>query len=164
MGLNPWQADLRRQHDGVDGGAMFQLPVLEQWGFVDMKHYKQVLLQELQNDGWELLERNDDCEGWLEEAWKIRSIKQHWGYEVFILFLVDPQYDGPDKHRAVWSVAARTELPTQRPLDKGIATMDLQRGKFNERLRALVDAIGRHRTVVGLEGGSNMRSHDEPGE
>ena len=127
-------------------------------GFVDMKYYKQLLLQKLRDDGWELLERNDDCESWLEDAWKIRSIKQPWGYEVFILFLVDPQYDGADKHRAVWAVTARAELPTARPLDEGIATMDLQRGQFNEKLRALVDAIGRHRNSIDLEGESNMPS------
>jgi hypothetical protein len=83
-----------------------------------MKYYKQLLLQELRDDGWELLERNDDGEWWLEEAWKIRSVKQHWGYEVFI-----------------------------------------QRGKFNEKLRALADAIGRHRDTRS----SNTSSHDEPG-
>lgn len=127
-----------------------------------MKYYKQLLLQKLRDDGWELLERNDDCEWWLEEAWKIRSIKEHWGYEVFILFLVDPQYDGPSKHRAVWAVAARTEQPTERPLDDGVAAMDLQRGKFDEKLQALVDAIGRHRDAIGLEGPSNMSSQDVP--
>lgn len=128
-----------------------------------MKYYKQLFLQELRDDGWELRERNDDCEWWLEEVWKIRSIKQHWGYEVFILFLVDPQYDGADKQRAVWAVAARTELPTQRPSEGNIATADLQRGKFREQLRALVDAIGRHRNAIGLKGNNDMPSHDEPG-
>jgi hypothetical protein len=132
-------------------------------GFVYMKHYKQLLLQELRDDGWELLERNDDGEWWLEEAWKIRSIKQHWGYEVLILFLVDPQYDGSEKHRAVWAIEVRTELPTTRPLDKGIAAMDLQRGRFNEKLRALVDAVGRHRDAIGREGSSNMPARNEAG-
>jgi hypothetical protein len=92
-----------------------------------------------------------------------RSVKQHWGHEVFILFLVDPQYDGSDKHRAVWAVAARTELPIKRPLDDGIATLDLQRGQFNEKLRALADAVGRHRDTIGPKGSSNTSSHDEPG-
>jgi hypothetical protein len=35
-----------------------------------MKHYKKLLL-ELQENGWELVERDDDCEWWLEEARKI---------------------------------------------------------------------------------------------
>lgn len=40
--------------------------------------------------------------------------------------------------------------------------MDLLRGKLNEKLQALVDAFGRHRDAIGLEGSSNMSPQDVP--
>ncbi|HKD26365.1 MAG TPA: hypothetical protein VKC66_10740 [Xanthobacteraceae bacterium] len=57
-----------------------------------MKHYKKLLLAKLTDSGWELLERCDGMEWWLDESWRIRSVKQHWGFELLVLFLVDPAY------------------------------------------------------------------------
>ena len=100
-----------------------------------MKHYKELLLRTLVDCGWELLGRDDGSEWRLEESWKIRSVRQHWGQEIFVVFLVDPMYDRLEKHRAIWAIAAFTELPAQRPLHPGIATIDLQKGRFDDKLR-----------------------------
>jgi hypothetical protein len=110
-----------------------------------MKHYKELLLRALMDSGWELVERVEGEEWWLEEWWKIRSVKQHWGYELFIVFLTDPMYAGVEKHRNVWAIAAFTELPGRRPLDEGIATIALQKGKFDTNLGSLIGAIDQHR-------------------
>ena len=54
-----------------------------------MKLYKKLLLGKLADSGWELLEQCDGMQWWLDESWRIRSVKRHWGFELLILFLVD---------------------------------------------------------------------------
>jgi hypothetical protein len=110
-----------------------------------MKLYKELLLRALIGSGWELVERGEGDEWWLEEWWKIRSVKQHWGYELFIVFLTDPLYTGVEKHRNVWAIAAFTGLPSLRPLEEGIATINLQKGRFDANLGSLIGAIDQHR-------------------
>jgi hypothetical protein len=114
-----------------------------------MGEYKQQLLRLLIEHGWELEERVDGEEWWLEEAWKIRSTRQRWGYEIYLVFLVDPM-DAGDKKRRVWAIAAFESLPVQRPLGGGIATMDMQKGRFDEKVRLLVGTIDAHRNAVGF--------------
>lgn len=63
---------------------------------IEMKYYKELLLKKLADTGWELVAQNDDTDWWLEEFWKVKSIQQNWGEEVYILFLVDPQYEGTE--------------------------------------------------------------------
>jgi hypothetical protein len=114
-----------------------------------MKHYKELLLAELINSGWDLLERDDGTQWWLEESWRIRSIKQRWGFELLVLFLVDPMYEGSEKNPPVWAVSAFEQMPEQRPLDKGIAELPLQKGRFDAKLTTFVAAINAHRNAVG---------------
>jgi hypothetical protein len=114
-----------------------------------MKHYKELLLANLINAGWELLERDDGTEWWLEESWRIRSIKQHWGFELLVLFLVDPTYEGGEKSSPVWAVSAFEKMPEQRPVDKGIATLPLRNGRFDANLTTFAAAINAYRNAVG---------------
>jgi hypothetical protein len=111
-----------------------------------MKHYKELLLKKLSNTGWELVEQDDDFDWWLEEAWKIKSIHQSYGLELYILFLVDPQYEGFKKSQAVWAVMAVKEIPNNRPIDnEEIIEMDLQKGKFDQKLENFVSGINKYR-------------------
>jgi len=116
-----------------------------------MKHYKELLLKKLADSGWKLTEQDNDTDWWLEEAWKIKSIQQKWGEEIYILFLVDPQYEGTKKSQAVWAVMAVKEVPEDRPLsDEGIFEMDLQKGKFDQKLEEFVQGINVYRNNIGL--------------
>ena len=111
-----------------------------------MKYYKELLLKKLSDSGWELLGQDSDTDWWLEESWKVRSIQQNWGEEIYILFLVDPQYDGTNKSQAVWAVMAVKEIPNERQIgDEGIIQMDLVKGKFNKKLEAFVHGINEYR-------------------
>ena len=110
-----------------------------------MKYYKELLLKKLSDTGWELVEENEDTDWWLESWWRIRSNKQFYGYEIFILFLVDPMYDGNNKSSAVWAVGAHEEIPTRRPINEGVCEMDLVKGKFDEKLTKFVGALNEHR-------------------
>ncbi len=100
-------------------------------------------------DGWELVLQEDDTDWWANGYWKINSIKNNWGLEIYIHFLVDPQYDGPKKETAVWAVAASNDLPADRlEAENGISLMALSKGKFNENLSEFVREINNYRNRV----------------
>ena len=116
-----------------------------------MKYYKELLLKKLTDSGWELEEQNNDTDWWLEEYWKVKSIKDSWGKEIYIMFLVDPQYDGSNKSQAVWAVMAVIEIPEDRPLgNEGIILMDLQKGSFDQKLEDFVLGVNEYRNKIGL--------------
>ncbi len=113
-----------------------------------MKYYKELLLKKLSDSGWELLEADDETDWWLESVWKIKSIKQNYGKVIFILFLVDPQYDGINKSSAVWAVGAFEEIPLDRPLEDGISVMDMVKGKFDEKISQFTTEINAYRDEI----------------
>ncbi len=116
-----------------------------------MKHYKSLLLKKLVDSGWELKTQDSDTEWWLEELWEVESIKQQYGYRVYVSFLVDLQYEGTRKSQAVWAIGAATEIPeSYSSEEQNICTMDLQKGKFDEKLSSFVDKINHHRNNIGL--------------
>jgi hypothetical protein len=110
-----------------------------------MKYYKELLLKELTNTGWELAEEDDNTDWWLESYWKIKSVKQNYGQEIFVIFLVDPQYDGHNKSSAVWAVGAFEKIPTERPMEDCISEMCMMKGKFDEKLTEFVRKINEYR-------------------
>ncbi len=116
-----------------------------------MKYYKKLLLKKLSSSGWDLIEQDDNTDWWLDEAWRVKSTRQHWGEEIYILFLVDPQYEGTKKDTAVWAVMAEKEVPNERPTgNQGIITMDLQKGKVGQKLEGFVQGINEYRDNIGL--------------
>lgn len=111
-----------------------------------MKHYKEILLNKLTLSGWELIQQDTDTDWWLEESWGIKSVKQNWGEELNILFLVDPQFEGSDKSQAVLAIMATKSIPHERPIgDEGIVQMDLVKGKFDQKLEAFIQSINEYR-------------------
>ncbi len=104
-----------------------------------MKTYKEILLKKLANDGWELRLRNDHTDWWVDEHWKIKSVVHNWGMEIFIHFLVDPQYEGIKKSSAVWAISATHSMPRDRiEAEQGIALMALSKGKFDKNISEFV--------------------------
>ena len=110
-----------------------------------MKYYKELLLTKLSQTGWEFIEEDDDTDWWLESSWKIKSIRESYGLEIYILFLVDPQYDGINKSSAVWAVGAYKEIPAERPMGNEITEMDMVKGKFDQKLTEFVDNVNFYR-------------------
>ncbi|MCG7563099.1 hypothetical protein [Pseudoalteromonas sp. McH1-42] len=113
-----------------------------------MKYYKEMLFSKLVQSGWEIIHESDNTEWWLESSWKIRSIKQNYGLECFILFLVDPQYEGNDKSSAVWAIEAFKNLPSARPLNTGVAAMNMIKGQFDVKLSVFVNELNEYRASV----------------
>ncbi len=110
-----------------------------------MKYYKELLLKKLIDTGWELTERDDDTDWWLESSWKLTSIKQNYGHHIYVLFLVDPQYDGQNKGSAVWAIGAYGQIPSDRPLDGEISFMHMVKGKFEEKLSLFTGEVNEYR-------------------
>jgi hypothetical protein len=115
-----------------------------------VKHYKELLLAELINSGWELMERNDGVEWWLEESWQIRSVKQQWGFELQVLFLVDPMFEGAEKSRGVSTVTAAEKVPEERPHGNRVAMLSLRHGRFDENLTTFINALNTYRSGLDL--------------
>ena len=111
-----------------------------------MRYYKELLLKKLSDSGWELIEEDDGAEWWLESWWKIRSISQSYGHVIYIVFLVDPQYEGENKSKAVIAVGA-----SQNPPDIGwseneeVVTEYMTKGKIESRLAKFVERLNKHR-------------------
>ncbi len=116
-----------------------------------MKYYKELLLEKLSLSGWELVEINDNTDWWLEEYWQVKSNQQNWGTQIFVLFLVDPMFEGTKKSQAIWAVMATENIPKQRPLGtEGIVLMDLVKGKFDSKLEEFTTIINQYRDNIGL--------------
>ena len=113
-----------------------------------MKYYKELLLRKLANSGWELVEIDEDTDWWLESVWRIKSIRQNYGLELFISFLVDPQYDGVNKSSAVYSIEAFKEFPHERPLKNGLASLYFLNGKLNRVMEEFLVEINYFRNKV----------------
>ena len=108
-----------------------------------MSHYKEQLLQLLTASGWELTETLAGIDWWAEEHWRMRSVRQNWGLEIFIHFKYDPMgFSGIGKHKVVLDIEATSSSKPFRISDKDtIAEMYLQKGKFKENMQNFVTAI-----------------------
>lgn len=114
-----------------------------------MQHYKQLLLEKLENDGWELVEIDDETDWWLDEFWTIKSTRQKWGYELKVLFLVNPGYEGHVSNSPVWELVAVEQVPDDRPIgDFGFATIDLHRGRFDKQLALFTNQLDNYRNKL----------------
>lgn len=84
-----------------------------------MVYFKELLLDKLALNDWELIEINDNTDWWLESYWKLRSVRQNYGLEIYVLFLVVPDYFGEEKEKAVWSIGAFDSVPLTKPNNEG---------------------------------------------
>ncbi len=111
-----------------------------------MRPFKQMLLDLLSDRGWELASQDGDTDWWVEEHWRIRSVRENWGQELILSFLVDPQYEGRIKSRAIWAIGATAQVPEDRlAVQRGIAFTRLVKGQLKECLRSLVGQLDEHR-------------------
>ena len=64
--------------------------------------------------GWRLAERQLPAEHWwLDELWTLESVWSPQGRRAYLIFLVDPQWDGPRRFgEGVWAVACCKTLPS----------------------------------------------------
>src|SRR5262245_6101489 len=105
-----------------------------------------MLLKLLGEHGWDLVSRDSDTDWWVEERWRIRAVRENWGEELIVSFLVEPQHEGRNKSAAVWAVAATADVARDRSdAERGIALVSVAKGKLKERLPVLVRRLDEHR-------------------
>lgn len=114
-----------------------------------MSTYKTQLLEALSQRGWELFSQDSHgIDWWADEVWTIRSVRERWGYELVLTFLVDPMWEGPRKKgRGVWAVAASAGVPTDRCDAQANVCLWLNRGRFDEALVRFVSDLDRLRAA-----------------
>ena len=81
-----------------------------------MKSFEKHLLKALRREGWEHVETFDLPDlWWASRAWKIRSVRAHFGAELFLIFVGcyvegrEVAFDDP-----VWYIAVSSQLPGDR--------------------------------------------------
>lgn len=74
-----------------------------------MRHYQQLLMAALGQNGWQLDERRSSEQWWLAELWVISSVRERHGFQLFCAFIIDPQAERPSDIAAVRSIAFTSE-------------------------------------------------------
>ncbi|QDU50907.1 hypothetical protein [Gimesia panareensis] len=113
-----------------------------------MQTYKKMLLQKLTDNGWEMISQSSACDWWLEEYWTIKSVRNHWGLELLVLFLVDPQFEGQHKNQGVRSITVTTEMPSDWiAAENGLALITII-GSFEKQADHLLETINYYRSTA----------------
>ena len=70
----------------------------------------------LPDSGWRLAERQQPAEHWwIDELWTLEAVWRPQGRRAYLIFLVDPQWEGPRRFgEGVWAVACSKTLPGDR--------------------------------------------------
>jgi hypothetical protein len=116
-----------------------------------MTAYKKILLDALTGEDWELIEVDDySHDWWCDEHWLIRSVRESWGIEVMIFFLVDPQTDFPRKKgEGIWAITATDKFPeTWGGASRGIAILPLSKRKFDQKLERFLSSLNQYRRSI----------------
>jgi hypothetical protein len=112
-----------------------------------MTGYKYKMLAELQNHGWELSEVIDkDLDWWVDKHWCIKSVRENWGLEIYITFLVDPHWSGNRKKgQGIWKLMASSSLPMSWNHESSeIASLSMSKGKFDFKLERFVREVNNY--------------------
>ena len=112
-----------------------------------MPTYKEQLYASLLERGWEQIEVDEEgVDWWADEHWRIRSIRNRWGLELILTFLVDPMWDGPRrKGQGIWAIVATEQLPRERPdADKAIG-LCLYKRRFDAELAEFMNVLDTYR-------------------
>jgi hypothetical protein len=116
-----------------------------------MTGYKYKILTELQKYGWELSEVTDkDLDWWVDEHWRIKSVRENWGLEIYITFLVDPHWSGNRKKgQGIWKVMASSSLPSSWSHESSeIASLSMSKGRFDPKLEHFVKEVNNYRNKL----------------
>lgn len=108
-----------------------------------MKKHMHQLLRGLRDRGWERVTiTTTDLEWWADEIWTIRSVRERWGRELMLTFLVDPHWDqARKKGQAVHAIAATLVTPRDRSEAEAGIRLSLHHGRFDEGLVLFLDQL-----------------------
>ena len=140
--------------------AAGELIVRRLW-LLAMHAYKNQLWHGLVDQGWEIVEVVASDEWWADEFWKVQSLRNRWGLEIILAFLVNPLWDAPRKKgQGVWSISASEGFPGDRlGAEKGIADLCMAKGRFDEKLAAFLAALDAYRNSQQVHGGEAAEPH-----
>jgi len=112
-----------------------------------MSNYKEQLHHKLIDSGWERVEIMKGVDWWAEAHWKIQSVKQNWGVEIYIHFEYDLMgFCGLGKYKVVLDIEATTNFKNDCfDQESIIASMYLQKGKFEKNMNTFIQKINTFR-------------------
>jgi hypothetical protein len=114
-----------------------------------MSSYKDLLRERLERSGWELSSTDPDgIDWWAAELWHIRSMRQAWGLELVLSFLVDPMEQSGRSKPHIWAISADPHVPSDRlRAGQGVALLTMSKGHFETRLQDFVEALEAYRNA-----------------
>lgn len=116
----------------------------------EMARYKKQLLEALASHGWEQLGvRADELEWWCDERWTLRSIRESYGFEIALSFVVDPHWEGPRlKAQGVHMIGATPQPPTSRLEAQRGLRLWMNGGRFDEKLTKFLRELDDSRALA----------------
>ena len=114
-----------------------------------MSSYKKLLIEALSESGWEQDQIvTDGLEWWADEMWKLRSVKESWGFEIWLTCMVDPHWEGARrKGQGVGFIGATVHQPEVRDEESSGAALSMRRGRFDEKLEVFIADLDRMRSI-----------------
>lgn len=106
-----------------------------------MKSFKREISRLLDETGWAVAIVESETDEWLDERWVIRSVRQKWGMELHLHFLV--KHDDDD---IVYCVTATNQRLREQPTaDASIAVLYVHDDEFDQKLVQFFSQIERFR-------------------
>lgn len=101
-----------------------------------MKEFKKQIQERLEKINWEIDSINEGTEWWLNEYWTIKTKIDPLKNKCFLLFKVDPLYEGNNKIKpTIVEIELFSFYPESRVEKKNlITTIDMRKRKFNSKL------------------------------
>lgn len=115
-----------------------------------MSNYKQQIEEKLIENNWEIIEIDSSEEWWVDEHWKIKSIKHVARIQIVIVFKVDPLFEGNRKKgQGIGEIDALTIFPKDW-IDRtnSIALLSMTKGKFNIKLEEFLKDLNDYRNQI----------------
>jgi hypothetical protein len=115
-----------------------------------MSSYKDQILDGLIKSGWELVTSSVEFNEWfIDEQWKIKSIKENWGLELYVTFMVDPQWVGlRKKGQGVNNIIASLDSPHYFSKARNqVCELWISKRKFNVKLKEFLNGVNSFRLM-----------------
>lgn len=122
-----------------------------------MPTYKEQLLAGLTSRGWERVEIDEEgTDWWADEHWRIRSIREAWGLDIVLTFLVDPNFVGPRKKgQAICAIGASADTPCDRLDVLKDIELCMYKRRFDEKLESFLGQLDEYRRKMQVQGSTS---------
>ena len=113
-----------------------------------MGRYKDIIHDRLTQSGWEVVEKRPLPDWWATERWTIQSVRQNWGFRLYLTYLVDPMNELDSRREAsVWAVSVNRDIPGDRlEAEREIGLLPVRRRHLPREIGSFLDLLDKQRS------------------